>query len=140
MYLVVPALVQYIKNLTTVSQVAAEAQNWSLAWYIGLKDQFCHSCSVGCCCSSDSIPGLRMYMCLKYDRLKKKKNVHLLIAPMFLDIPSINQPNRKLIIISVIILLQKPLISLLNYCISNFKLLKVMAGGLAHYALTFNET
>lgn len=59
---------------------------------------------------------------------------------MFLDIPSINQPNRKLIIISVIILLQKPLISLLNYCISNFKLLKVMAGGLAHYALTFNET
>ena len=54
----VPAVVQWVKNLTPVAQVAAEAQGLSP------KAQWLEGYGVGPSCSSDSIPGLEASICV----------------------------------------------------------------------------
>ena len=59
-------VLQWVKNLTAVAQPAVKAQVWSLAWCSGLSIWHCHTCGVGCSCSSESIPGLgRPQGCIK---------------------------------------------------------------------------
>ena len=52
----VPAVAQWVKDLTTAAQVTAKVQVQSPAWHNGLSIQNCHSCGTGCICGLDSIP------------------------------------------------------------------------------------
>ena len=73
----VPTVALWVKNLTTVARVTRQVQVWSLAWCSGLRTQRCHSCSVGCRCGSDSIPGLGTSICFRYShKIKKEKEWH----------------------------------------------------------------
>ena len=47
-------MVQWVKDLTAMAPVTAEAQVHSPAWSSGLRSQCCHSCGVGHSCSLDS--------------------------------------------------------------------------------------
>ena len=53
---------QWVQNLTAAAWVAMEAAKWV------------KGCGIGCSCSSDSIPGLRTYICCCYRHKEKKKN------------------------------------------------------------------
>ena len=53
----VPAVAQWVKNLTAAAQVAVETQIVFLPWCSGLRIQACHSCSIGHSYSLASIPG-----------------------------------------------------------------------------------
>ena len=64
-----PAVVQQDRwhLFSTGTQVQYPAQ------YSGFRIQCCHSCSVGCNCSSALIPGLGNFMCCEPAKKKKKK-------------------------------------------------------------------
>ena len=59
----VPAVVQWVKDLTETAWVAVEAWVRYLAWHSGLRTQHCCSCGIGRSCSSKSIPGLGTSIC-----------------------------------------------------------------------------
>ena len=54
-------MAQWVKDLTAVAQIAAEAWVQSLAWCSGCW--CCHSCGVGHSCSSVSTSGLGISIC-----------------------------------------------------------------------------
>ena len=53
----VPTMVQWVKNLTAVAQVALEVWVWSPAQHSGLKIWHHCGCGIDCSCGSDSFPG-----------------------------------------------------------------------------------
>ena len=79
----VPAVAQWVKNLiAAVPAVAQQHQQclWSTgtqvqspAWPSRLRIQCCCSCSLGCICSSDLIPGPGTSICHGMAKKEKKK-------------------------------------------------------------------
>ena len=69
----VPVLVQWVKNLTAMPQVAAEAQVGSLAWCSELRILHCCSCGIGHSCGLNPIPGLGTSIWCGWSKKKEKK-------------------------------------------------------------------
>ena len=70
-------MVQGVKNLTALAQVAAEAWIQSQAWCSGLKDlTLLQLCCVGHRCSSDSIPDPGTSTCCRCGKkIYRNKNI-----------------------------------------------------------------
>ena len=66
-------MAEWVKMLTAAAQVTSEVQPPSPAQFSGLRIWHCHSCGVGCNCSSDSIPGLGLSMCRGGEERKIKE-------------------------------------------------------------------
>ena len=69
----VPAMEQWVKNLSAVAEVTVEVQVWSLALSSGLKDPTVPQPQLGCSSSLDSVLGLGTSICRKCSHKKKKK-------------------------------------------------------------------
>ena len=65
-------MVQWVKNLTAMTQFATEVRVFSPDQHSGFKDQHFHSCGIGRSCGSDSIPGLGSSIGSRCGHLKKK--------------------------------------------------------------------
>ena len=66
-------MVQWVKNPAVLAQVTTEVQVCSPAWHSWLGIRHCHSCGIGCSCSSDSVSGLQTSICSECSHKKKEK-------------------------------------------------------------------
>ena len=71
-------MAQWIKDLTTATQIAAEAWVSFPAQQSGLKIRHCHTCCISPSCSLNSIPGLGTSICrgCGWGEKKKQKQSH----------------------------------------------------------------
>ena len=63
------------------ARVAVEAWVLSPTQHSGLKDWLCHSCGIGCSCSSDSVPGLGTSI-FRVQPKKKEKKIGIMDRPL----------------------------------------------------------
>ena len=81
-WLGVPAVTQWVKNLTAAAQVTAEVRVWSLVQCSGIRIQHCCSWSVGCSHSLDSFPGLGTSLCCRFCHKITKKPTKIVTGPL----------------------------------------------------------
>ena len=68
-------MVQWVKNLISVAQIAAEVWVRSLAWHSGLKNTVLrHLRHKGHSCGSDSVPSLGTSVCSHKIKIKKRSS------------------------------------------------------------------
>ena len=76
-------MAQWVKNLTAVALVAAEAWVQSPTQCSGLKIQHCHSCVVGHSCSLDSLLARELPYALSVAIKKKRKKEKRILKKYF---------------------------------------------------------